>query len=163
MRNSSNAILTTHAGRLPIPPGCEDLPIRIFSGQPVDDAQIEQAIADIVRKQADIGIDCVGDGEFWKARNIAYYGAHLSGVDTRPLKPGEVATTRNHTRERDEFTNFYADMDRMGTLFFTPGEKPMPPDRERMIATGPTRRRERGRSTGSLRHSRLQSRGPAAR
>jgi 5-methyltetrahydropteroyltriglutamate--homocysteine methyltransferase len=58
-------------------------------------------------------------------------------VETRPLKPGEVATTRNHTRERDEFTNFYADMDRMGTLFFTPGEKPMPPDRERMIATGP--------------------------
>ena len=137
MRNSSNAILTTHAGRLPIPPGCEDLPSRIFSGQPVDDAQIEQAIADTVRKQRDIGIDCVGDGEFWKARNIAYYGAHLSGAETRPLKPGEVATTRNHTRERDEFTNFYADMDRMGTLFFTPGEKPMPPDRERMIATGP--------------------------
>jgi 5-methyltetrahydropteroyltriglutamate--homocysteine methyltransferase len=137
MTNSSNTILTTHAGRLPIPPSCEDLPVRIFSGQPVDDAQIEQAIADTVRKQVDIGIDCVGDGEFWKARNIAYYGAHLSGVATRPLKPGEVATTRNHTRERDEFTNFYADMDRMGTLFFTPGEKPMPPDRERMIATGP--------------------------
>ena len=85
MRNSSNAILTTHAGRLPIPPGCEDLPTRIFSGQPVDDAQIEQAIADTVRRQADIGVDCIGDGEFWKARNIAYYGAHLSGVETRPL------------------------------------------------------------------------------
>jgi methionine synthase II (cobalamin-independent) len=101
MRNSSHAILTTHAGRLPIPPGCEDLPLRIFSGQGVDDAQIEQAIADTVRKQADIGIDCVGDGEFWKARNIAYYGAHLTGVETRPLKAGEVATTRKpHPRAR---------------------------------------------------------------
>jgi 5-methyltetrahydropteroyltriglutamate--homocysteine methyltransferase len=30
-------------------------------------------------------------------------------------------------------------MDRMGTLFFTPGEKPMPPDRVRMIATGPVK------------------------
>ncbi len=27
----------------------------------------------------------------------------------------------------------------MGTLFFVPGEKPLPPDRERMIATGPIR------------------------
>ena len=78
MRNSSDAIRTTHAGRLPIPPGCEDLPLRIFTGAPVDDARIEQAIVDTVRKQTDIGIDCVGDGEFWKARNIAYYGNHLS-------------------------------------------------------------------------------------
>ena len=137
MRNSSNGIRTTHAGRLPIPPGCEDLPLRIFTGAPVDDAQIEQAIADTVRKQTDIGIDCVGDGEFWKARNIAYYGNHLSGIETRPLKSGELPTTRHSTRERDEFKNFYADMDRMGTLFFVPGEKPMPPERERMIASGP--------------------------
>jgi hypothetical protein len=135
MRNSSNAIRTTHAGRLPIPPGCEDLPLRIFTGAPVDDVQIEQAIADTVRKQTDIGIDCVGDGEFWKARNIAYYGSHLSGIETRPLKSGELPTTRHSTRERDEFKNFYADMDRMGTLFFVPGEKPMPPERERMIAS----------------------------
>jgi 5-methyltetrahydropteroyltriglutamate--homocysteine methyltransferase len=137
MRNSSNAIRTTHAGRLPIPPGCEDLPLRIFTGAPVDDVQIEQAIADTVRKQTDIGIDCVGDGEFWKARNIAYYGSHLSGIETRLLKPGELPTTRHSTREREEFKNFYADMDRMGTLFFVPGEKPMPPERERMIASGP--------------------------
>jgi 5-methyltetrahydropteroyltriglutamate--homocysteine methyltransferase len=137
MKNSMTSIITSHAGRLPIPPGCEDLPLRIHRGEAVDDADIEQAVSDIVRKQADIGISCVGDGEFWKARTIAYYGGHLSGIETRPLEPGEVATTRNHTRERDEFRNFYADMDRLGTLFFVPGEKPMPPDRERMIASGP--------------------------
>ena len=137
MRNSSQAIITTHAGRLPVPAGCEDLPARILGQQAVDDRQIEQAIADTVRQQVEIGIDCVGDGEFWKARNIAYYGNHLSGVETRPLKPGELPTTRHGTRERDEFRKFYEDMDRLGTLFFVPGEKPMPPDRERMIASGP--------------------------
>jgi 5-methyltetrahydropteroyltriglutamate--homocysteine methyltransferase len=137
MRNSSGSIITSHAGRLPIPPGCEDLPSRLHRGEAVDDAQIERAIADTIRKQVDIGIDCVGDGEFWKARNITYYGSHLSGVETRPLEPGEAATTRNHTRERDEFRQFYEDMDRLGTLFFVPGERPMPPDRERMIASGP--------------------------
>jgi 5-methyltetrahydropteroyltriglutamate--homocysteine methyltransferase len=137
MRTSAQAIITTHAGRLPVPPGREDLPSKLLGGQAVADAEIEQAIADTVRRQREIGIDCVGDGEFWKARNFAYYGAHLSGVESRPLKPGEPATTRHSTRERDEFKRFYDEMDRMGTLFFVPGEKPMPVDRERMVASGP--------------------------
>jgi 5-methyltetrahydropteroyltriglutamate--homocysteine methyltransferase len=151
MRNSTTSIITSHAGRLPIPPGCEDLPWRIHRGEAVDEGDIEQAVADVVRRQADIGIGCIGDGEFWKARTIAYYGSHLSGIETRPLKPGEVATTRNHTRERDEFRGFYADMDRLGTLFFVPGEKPMPPDRERMIASGPIKAKGTGAIDRELR------------
>ncbi len=137
MRNSASAIVTSHAGRLPVPAGCEDLPGRILAGEAVDADRIESAIAEAVRKQSEIGIDCVGDGEFWKARSFAYYGSHLSGIETRALRPGEAATTRHDTRERDEFRRFYGDMDRMGTLFFVPGEKPLPPDRERMVATGP--------------------------
>jgi len=35
-------------------------------------------------------------------------------------------TTRHSTRERDEFPDFYADMDNAGTLFLVPGEKPEP-------------------------------------
>ena len=100
MRNSSNAILTTHAGRLPIPPGCEDLPTRIFSGQPVDDAQIEQAIADTVRRQADIGVDCIGDipKTHWnpddyfdsdpKSPDMTYArrGGFLDAIDFNPME-----------------------------------------------------------------------------
>jgi 5-methyltetrahydropteroyltriglutamate--homocysteine methyltransferase len=100
----------------------------------VDTDLIESAIAEVVRKQREIGIDCVGDGEFWKARSFAYYGSHLAGIETRALRPGEPATTRHDTRERDEFRRFYGDMDRMGTLFFVSGETPLPPDRERMVA-----------------------------
>ena len=41
------------------------------------------------------------------------------------------------TRERDEFPDFYADMDNAGTLFLVPGEKPMPPVTVRVVARGP--------------------------
>ena len=100
---------------------------------------IEAGLVHVVQRQLDIGIDCIGDGEFWKSRSFAYYGRHLTGIETRPLKPGETASTRSFTRERDEFAGFYKDLDGTGTIFHVPGEKPMPPERVRMIATGPVK------------------------
>src|SRR2546425_51704 len=81
--------------------------------------------------------DSLEDGEFWKARNFAYYSRHLTGLETRALRPGETGSTRTFTRERDEFKGFYRDLDATGTIFHVPGEQPMPPERERTIATGP--------------------------
>jgi len=49
------------------------------------------------------------------------------------VAPGGPPTTRHSTRERDEFPDFYADMDRAGTLFLVPGEKPMPPVTVRVV------------------------------
>jgi 5-methyltetrahydropteroyltriglutamate--homocysteine methyltransferase len=139
MKRSADKIRTTHAGRLPVPAGCEELPFRLYRGEAVDPAVIDAGLAQVIDRQLDIGVDCIGDGEFWKARNIAYYGRHLTGVTTRPLKPGETGSTRTFTRERDEFAQFYKDLDATGTIFHVPGEKPMPPERERMIATGPVK------------------------
>jgi 5-methyltetrahydropteroyltriglutamate--homocysteine methyltransferase len=139
MKRSADRIRTTHAGRLPVSPGCENLSGRLFRGEAIDPATIAAGIDHVVQRQLDIGIDCIGDGEFWKARNIAYYSRHLTGLETRPLKPGETGSTRTNTRERDEFVQFYKDLDNTGTIFHVPGEKPMPPERERMIATGPVK------------------------
>ena len=139
MKRSPDRIRTTHAGRLPVPPGCEGLSARLFRGEAVDAKVIEAGIDQVVRKQLDLGIDCIGDGEFWKARNFAYYSRHLTGLETRPLRPGETGSTRTFTRERDEFSRFYKDLDDTGTIFHVPGETPMPPERERMIATGPVK------------------------
>lgn len=139
MQRSDGRIRTTHAGRLPVPAGCEALPLRLFRGERIDPAVVQGGIADVVRRQLDIGIDCIGDGEFWKARNIAYYSRHLTGLETRALKPGETGSTRTFTRERDAFAGFYRDLDATGTIFHVPGETPMPPERERMIATGPVK------------------------
>jgi 5-methyltetrahydropteroyltriglutamate--homocysteine methyltransferase len=137
MRRSSVRIRTTHAGQLPVPPACQDLPIRLYRGETVDPAVIEAGIEEVVRRQRETGIDIIGDGEFWKNRGIAYYSHHFTGITTRPLKPGEPGSTRTSTRERDEFAQFYKDSDGAGSMFFVPGEKPIPPDRERMVATGP--------------------------
>src|SRR5262245_7542253 len=115
MKRSTDRIRTTHAGRLPVAPGCEALPSRLFAGETPDPAVIESGIAHVVQRQLDIGVDCIGDGEFWKARNFAYYSRHLTGLDTRPLRPGEAGSTRTSTRERDEFPEFYRDIDATGT------------------------------------------------
>ena len=120
----------------------ENLPVRLFLGEAIEPATIEAGIADVVNKQLDAGIDCIGDGEFWKARDFTYYSRHLTGLKTRPLKPGETGSTRTNTRERDEFAQFYKDLDSAGTIFYVPGEKPMPPERERMIATGPVKSKD---------------------
>mgnify|MGYP003348344305 CR=1 FL=1 len=115
------------------------MPLRLFRGETVAPGTIEAGLAHVIGKQLDLGIDCIGDGEFWKARNIAYYSRHFTGLETRPLKPGGAGSTRTFTRERDEFAQFYKDSDAAGTMFFVPGERPMPPERVRMIASGPVK------------------------
>jgi 5-methyltetrahydropteroyltriglutamate--homocysteine methyltransferase len=137
MKRSDERIRTTHAGRLPVPQGCEDMPVRLFRGDTVDPAVIARGLDEVVRRQFDAGIDVIGDGEFWKARGFAYYSRHFTGIETRELRPGEPASTRVFTRERDEFKQFYRDLDATGTIFHVPGEKPLPPERVRAIATGP--------------------------
>jgi hypothetical protein len=124
-------------------PVWEGIPGRLAGGEITDPARIAEqvtpAIAETVRKQVEAGIDCVGDGEFWTARSLAHYTEHFTGVEARPVAPGEPPTTRHSTRERDEFPDFYADMDRAGTLFLVPGEKPMPPVTVRVVARGPVK------------------------
>ena len=137
MKRSTDRIRTTHAGRLPVSPGLENLPVRLYLGEVVPLETIAEGVAYGVRRQLDIGIDCVGDGEFWKARDFIYYDRHLTGLERRPLRPGETGSTRTNTRERDEFAQFYKDSDKAGTIFYVPGERPTPPERECTVAKGP--------------------------
>jgi methionine synthase II (cobalamin-independent) len=80
MKKSTNGIRTSHAGRLPTPPGCENMAFRLFRGEQVDPAVIDGGIDQVVGKQLDLGIDCIGDGEFWKVRNFAYFSRHFTGI-----------------------------------------------------------------------------------
>ena len=67
MKTSAQRILTTHTGSLPRPPDLVALLNRKELGEAYDaaafDARIRQGISDIVRAQADVGIDIVDDGE----------------------------------------------------------------------------------------------------
>jgi 5-methyltetrahydropteroyltriglutamate--homocysteine methyltransferase len=105
-------------------------------------------VAEVIRKQIETGIDCVGDGEFWNGRNFLYYGQQFSGVTARELRPGERGSGREDTRERDTFAKLYADMDRVGTAFCVPGEEPrFFPTTRKMVVTGPIK----GRATDAVR------------
>src|SRR6266849_7196079 len=83
MHRSTERFLTTHTGSLPRP---QDL-VRIMyakeEGVPVDGAalaaRVRAAVTDVVRKQTDIGIDIVNDGEMSKPSYATYIKDRLDG------------------------------------------------------------------------------------
>jgi 5-methyltetrahydropteroyltriglutamate--homocysteine methyltransferase len=83
MKRSTERFLTTHTGSLPRP---EDLIRMMYAkeeGVPVDAAALSQrvaaAVAEVVRKQSDAGVDIVNDGEMSKPSYATYIKDRLSG------------------------------------------------------------------------------------
>jgi 5-methyltetrahydropteroyltriglutamate--homocysteine methyltransferase len=116
MKRSTDRILTTHAGRLDGPPELMQLSRDVMAGRVADlsafKPQIENGIVDVLRKQAQAGIDIVSDGEVPKIGfgSLVYYGKRLSGLRMRPLNPGEAPFMALQTNERIEFADFYKEM-----------------------------------------------------
>lgn len=97
MKRSEKRILTTHVGSLVRPP---ELKALAQSGQdrPEEPAPsdyyietLSQATAHVVKKQADVGIDVVSDGEFGKSSWSNYILNRITGFEIRPdqLRPAE--------------------------------------------------------------------------
>src|SRR6185369_14859564 len=97
---------TTHAGRLDGPPELMQLSRDVMAGRVADlnafKPQIQNGIVDVLRKQAQAGIDIVSDGEVPKIGfgSLVYYGKRLSGLRMRPLNPGEAPFMALQTNER---------------------------------------------------------------
>ncbi len=84
-----NRVLTTHVGSLVRPPALRGLLERLRDGEPVDEAEHEaclrESVADVVREQAENGVDIVSDGEFGKSITWAgYVNERLGGIEHRP-------------------------------------------------------------------------------
>jgi 5-methyltetrahydropteroyltriglutamate--homocysteine methyltransferase len=83
MKTSASRILTTHVGSMPRPEGIKALLRARLAGQPVDDAQLSErvaeAIADATREQARVGLDVISDGEMGKTSFLAYADDRLTG------------------------------------------------------------------------------------
>jgi 5-methyltetrahydropteroyltriglutamate--homocysteine methyltransferase len=114
MKRSSDRILTTHVGSLIRPQPLQDFLRARQAGKPVDpkayDACLTQSVADIVRRQAEAGIDVISDGEFGKSISWSQYVLErLSGFERRPFKPG--VNTFQRGADRAKFADFYAEMD----------------------------------------------------
>jgi 5-methyltetrahydropteroyltriglutamate--homocysteine methyltransferase len=97
MKRSTDRILTTHVGSLARPPDLLDMMKARVGGESIDNAAYEQrvtqAVADIVRRQLDSGIDVVTDGEQGKLGFSAYVGERLSGFEPRtgPIDANEFS------------------------------------------------------------------------
>ncbi len=90
MTHSTDRILTTHVGSLPRPHDLLDMMKAKLSGQPYDEAaydrRVRSAVAEIVKKQVETGIDVVADGEQSKPGFFSYVSERLDGFEPRPGK-----------------------------------------------------------------------------
>jgi 5-methyltetrahydropteroyltriglutamate--homocysteine methyltransferase len=83
MQRSTTRFLTTHAGSLPRPDDLIRMMYAKEEGVPVEPealaARVRAAVAEVVKKQADAGIDLVNDGEMSKPSYATYIKDRLDG------------------------------------------------------------------------------------
>ncbi len=132
MKTGSDHILTSHVGSLPRPDDLIAANRAREAAEATDEHVFQEnlrgAVAEVVRRQREIGIDVPGDGEFGKSMgHRVNYGAWLSycfhrlgGLDLsgqdmhdmppRRSRPGEILLTSfSDRRDRVRFAAAYAD------------------------------------------------------
>src|SRR5436853_5915425 len=83
MQRSTERFLTTHTGSLPRPDDLIRMMYAKEEGVPVDRdalaARVRTAVAEVVKKQADAGVDLINDGELSKPSYATYIKDRLNG------------------------------------------------------------------------------------
>ena len=110
MLYSTERIMTTHAGSLPRPADLRDMVVAKASGQAHDAAalatRLKAAVADVVRRQAECGLDCVNDGELSKTNFTDYVRWRMAGYAERPSAgPRRLSIT---ARDETKFAEYFA-------------------------------------------------------
>jgi len=114
MHRSTDRILTTHVGSLIRPDSIRQFLRAKQRGAGYDavaHAQcLKETVAEVVRQQAEVGVDVISDGEFGKGISWSQYVIErLSGFDRRPFTASGNPFTRGADRIR--FSEFYAELD----------------------------------------------------
>lgn len=114
MKNSSTRILTTHVGSMTRPPEVVEALRPKEAGQPYDAqelaSRVKNAVAAVVKRQAEIGIDIPSDGEFSKSSFSGYANERLSGFEIKPYG-GADGPPQLRGRDRKAFAEFYKEYD----------------------------------------------------
>jgi 5-methyltetrahydropteroyltriglutamate--homocysteine methyltransferase len=137
MPHNTDRILTTHVGSLIRPPKLVEFLRAIDANEPYDktgyETCLKESIDEVVRQQAEAGIDIVSDGEFSKGRNWAFYiHDRISGITTREATPEEIKdplTSAGGGQDVRAFPEFYAEYNRATGLGTRLGK--------RFVVTGP--------------------------
>jgi 5-methyltetrahydropteroyltriglutamate--homocysteine methyltransferase len=95
----SDRILTTHVGALQRPPEAE---AALLGEAP--EGELSAAVTEVVRRQVEVGIDIVNDGEFGKSIWQWYVTERLGGIERREREGLAPLRGRDHL----EFPSFYA-------------------------------------------------------
>jgi 5-methyltetrahydropteroyltriglutamate--homocysteine methyltransferase len=134
-------IPVTHVGSLARPPELLAFLRAQENGEPYDHAAFEaclrSSVADVVRKQAETGIDVVSDGEFGKTFTWAWYiRDRLDGFEERPFAPTGQVGPQDPSRQgqdRRDYAEFYEDYFRRNPI--ASGVR----DRGQAVCVGPIR------------------------
>src|SRR6516164_4344148 len=120
MKRSDRRILTSHVGSLPRPDSLIEINRAKFAGEAYDAstfaARLSAAVEEVCRKQAEIGIDVINDGEYGKTTSgpidygawSSYAWGRLSGWE--PGEPGRLPALAGR-RDRLKFAEFYRELD----------------------------------------------------
>jgi 5-methyltetrahydropteroyltriglutamate--homocysteine methyltransferase len=112
MKHSTGRIRSTHGGNLPRPAGFDAL---LQQGPVVTDevaAQLPGAVAYVVDRQLDCGVDVINDGEYVKAAGGGSYAGYIhqrvTGWEVLPIDPAKPPKRDGvGGRERRMFPGFY--------------------------------------------------------
>jgi 5-methyltetrahydropteroyltriglutamate--homocysteine methyltransferase len=112
-------ILTTHVGSLIRPPDLVALLRAKDDGEPVDEREftacLRRSVADVVREQAETGIDIVSDGEFGKSVSWSrYVRERLAGFEQKASTGPQASEGEAVFPGTDKalFAAFYAEYDK---------------------------------------------------
>ena len=122
MRRSTNRILVSHAGTLP---------------RPANEQDLSAAVKQVVRKQVEVGIDIVNDGELSKSNFTNYVRERLQAIEPAdPTTAAQLPPRNINARDLREFPEFFAS----GGGGFGRNRPGIPPIAGRpspMVVTGP--------------------------
>jgi 5-methyltetrahydropteroyltriglutamate--homocysteine methyltransferase len=112
MRHSTDHILSSHGGNLPRPPAFDVLLANADQHRAEVDAGLPGAVAWVIDRQIECGLDIINDGEFVKAAEGGAYTTYIMDRVTgfsRRERPRGVEPKRAFVAERDrrEFPGFY--------------------------------------------------------
>ena len=109
MKRSTDRILTTHAGSLPRPADLLEMVRALADGRPYDREayarRVTSAVGEIVRRQVEIGVDVIDDGEMGKPSFVTYITDRLSGFE---LSDKATELPWSGSKEYAAFPEFYA-------------------------------------------------------
>lgn len=113
MKRSRSRILTTHVGSLVRPREIVEILQRKEDGTPFfedERAVLARHVAEVVRMQAECGIDIPSDGEYSKSGFAQYITDRLTGFELRTDLPGRGGGTVR-SRDRRRFADAYREIE----------------------------------------------------